>query len=152
MLDRGDDLAPVIRRRDHDLRVVGLGGEAVREVDVDAGYPVQERRGSGGGDGVPSDVWHPPRSKAPYRPREERETRAALLARAEEELEPDADSADRTLGRDSVAERVVQAVPRQPESGALDVPHPGDQRKRGVANDGGVDGHDGVRTGPDERG
>ena len=65
VLDGGDDPALVIRRRAHHVRVFRLGGEAVREVDVGAGYPVQERRGSGDGDGVPSNVWHPPRSKAP---------------------------------------------------------------------------------------
>src|SRR6185503_18015148 len=151
VLDGGADPPLVIRRRAHHIRVVWLGGEAVREVDVGAGHTVHERGGTRRDDGVPAEVRHPSGSQAPHRPREQLETGAALLALTEEKLEPHTDPRDRAPDRDSVAERVVQAVPREPGRGALDVSYSGDQRERGVANDRRINGHDGVRTCPDER-
>ena len=67
-------------------------------------------------------------------PAEKLEARTALLALAEEELHAHADAEDGAAGRDALADRIVEAVRREPAGGALDVADTGDHGERRLAH------------------
>ena len=92
-----------------------------------------------------------PRAQPPNRACEQPEALAALVARAEEELQADADPRHRPPGGDALAQRVVEPVAREPRGRALDVTDARDQRERRLAHEPRVDGHDRLHPGPRER-
>jgi hypothetical protein len=128
----------VIDGRDRDAVVCRRRGKAVREVDVLAVEAVENGARPRLRERVPAHVRDAAGPDPPHRPFEQAEPLASLLARLEQELHTHADPGDRPPRLDPRAQRVVEAVAREPGGCALDVADAGDQRERRVVHGDGV--------------
>src|SRR5581483_4687495 len=136
-LHGGDDRAVVVDVGGRD-RVVGNARERVGEVHVAAVEPLEERALSAHAQLVPAHVGNTARTEALDTPREEAETRATLLARAEQELHSHADPEHRPARPDPGGERLVEPALAQAASRAARVSDAGDDGERRRLHLGGV--------------
>ena len=115
----------------------GLRGprrEAVREVDVLAGEPLEDPRRPALAQLVPAHVRHARRLDPPDGPAEEAETAPALVVLLEQELQADADAEQRTAGGDTLEQRLVQRALAKSRCGAAGVADAGDDGERRLAH------------------